>query len=420
MFTEAAERLGKVTGLIQRQRRLSASSFAQTLVFQWIARPKATMETMARHLQITPQGLRQRLGPKAQAFLRALLAEALTNAWQARSERLGLLDRFKAVIVEDCSVVSLPAELADQFPGCGGTDGAGAAALKIDIRWNLLSGELCHLSVHAGRTSDKALAATAADLPEGGLHLADQGFFNSERWLAFGPGKHWISRVPAGTKVCWQGLWQPLGVLLATLRGPVFDQPVTLVQKTQLPCRLVALRCPEEVANRRKQKLQEYTRRKKGRDASAEQLRMCEWTVFATNVPVEKLAAKEVWLVYRCRWQIELLFKRAKQQLGWGFSWGTTPERILVELYAKLLGLVVTHWATLLRGGPLAGISSAKLFTVVAEWALPLCASMLHGVTAVQETLRTLSQHLDRVRPQTESHSKPSTRQNMLRAELAA
>jgi hypothetical protein len=313
-------------------------------------------------------------------------------------------------------VNALPAELADEFPGCGGGTGAGegAAALKVLIRWDVRNGELLHLSVHAGRTSDKALAATANDLPEGSLHVADQGFFDSERWSEFGPKKYWVSRVPTGTLVLWQGAWQLLTAVVAHVRGSVFDAPVGLVQKTNLPCRLVALRCPEEVANRRRQKVREYTRRKKGRDPSPEQLRMCGWTVFATNVPVEVLSAKELWLVYRCRWQIELLFKRAKQQGGWGFSWGKTGQRIIVELYAKLLGVVVAHWSTLLRGGPLCGVSPVKLFTVVQELGVLLQASLNQNLAAVERVLEKLSQELGRVRPQPKRSKKTSTRQTML------
>src|SRR5262249_25611194 len=82
---------------------------------------------------------------------------------------------------------------------------------------------------------------------------------------------------PAGTLVLWQGAWQLVTAVLACVRSSVFDEAVGLVQKTNLPCRLVALRCSEEVANRRRHKLRVYTRKKKGRDPSPEQLRMCAW-----------------------------------------------------------------------------------------------------------------------------------------------
>lgn len=421
LFTARAEELARETRFIQRQRRLTASACAQTLVFRWMGNGKATLESMAEELELSPQALHQHLGERAQAWLRRLLVEALRQALRLRAEPLGLLDRFTAVLVEDTTAIALPAELAASFPGCGGGGGAGegAAALKVRLRWELRTGELRELSAHAGRTSDQALAAQAADVPEGGLHLADQGFFNTQRWRAFSPRQFWISRVPARTLVAVQGAWQALAALLAGVAGDEWDGPVTLVQSSPLPCRLVARRCPEEVARRRRQKLREYTRRKKGREPSASQLQLCDWVTFATNVPAERLSAKEVWVVYRCRWQIELLFKRAKSQAGWGFSWGQRGARVLAELYAKLLGLVVLHWGTLLRGGPLCGISCWKRLRAVQAFAERLQDSLSQGEEAVRQLLAKLQRRLNRIRTQPKSRKNPTTRQLLLNPSLA-
>ena len=308
LFTTTAEALGKTTGFVQRRRKLTASGLAQTLVFRWAAQPKTTMESMALELDVSPQALQQHLGPKAEAFLRALLENALAQALKIQPQALGLLNRFGSTIIEDTTVIALPASLAEQFPGCGGGGSAseGAASVKVLVRWNLSSGELLALTVHAGRTSDQTLAAEAGDLPPCCMHLADMGFFNSERWLTYGKTQYWISRVPTRTQVYWQGVWQTLGQLLDQVTEAEFDADVLLVQKTGLPCRLAARRCPEEVANRRRQKLREYTRDKKGREPSVEQLALCAWLIFATNVPAEMLSVKEVWVVYRCRWQVEV------------------------------------------------------------------------------------------------------------------
>jgi hypothetical protein len=308
LFTTTATALGRSSGLIRRQRRLRAAAFARTLVFSWIADPQASLESMAADLHLSPQALQQRLGPKAVAFLQALLAEALRKVQQAQPERLGLLDRFAAVYVEDTTYLVLPADLAEEFPGCGGgkDPARSIAALKVRLRWDIKSGQLLAVTVHAGRTSDLHLVADAQEIPAGTLHLADQGFFDTARWQQLPPDRFWISRVPAGVSVGIDGLWRALPAWLADWTEPVVDQTVALVAKTALPCRLVALRCPEEVAARRRQKLRAYTRSKKGHEPSARQLLLCDWLVFATNVPATTLTPRELWIVYRCRWQVEM------------------------------------------------------------------------------------------------------------------
>src|SRR5262249_2806044 len=144
LFTTTATTLGKTTGFIQRQRHLTAAAFAQTVVFKWMAKPKATLESIARELEMSPQALLERCTPQAQAFFRALLVAALEKAFQTQRDQLGLLDRFTAVIVDDTTTIGLPAELADQFPGCGGGSAAneGAAALKVLLRWDICTGEV--------------------------------------------------------------------------------------------------------------------------------------------------------------------------------------------------------------------------------------------------------------------------------------
>ena len=60
-----------------------------------------------------------------------------------------------------------------------------------------------------------------------------------------------------------------------------------------------------------------------------------------TNVPQRLLSSAAAFALLRARWQIELLWKRWKDQ-GKIDEWQTAnPARILCELYAKLLGMLV-------------------------------------------------------------------------------
>lgn len=418
LFTATANALGRATDLIRRQRDLTAADFAQALVFGWIDQPTASLESFAVRLDLSAQALHRRMGPAAHAFFKELIARALRHVQAAQPTRWGLLRRFAAVVVEDSSIVALPAELAQRYRGHGGSDAqAGQAALKVLVRWDLLTGQLLSLVCVPAVTADPTLAAQAADLPEGALHLADQGFFDTRRWAGF-HDRFWISRVPAGIAIAVGDVWQPLAAWLSGLTGPSFDGSAQLVQSQNLACRLTARRCPAEVAARRRQKLREYTRSKKGREPSARQLVLCDWLVLATNVPAARLDARELWVVYRCRWQVELLFKRGKQQLGWTFSHGRKGDRVLTEVLAKLLGTIVVLWATLLSGGPLHGRSPTKQGAVVRRFALRLL-DHVSGGAALRGLLEQLQRELGRLTPQPRRRKRPSTRQLLLNPKLA-
>jgi hypothetical protein len=92
---------------------------------------------------------------------------------------------------------------------------------------------------------------------------------------------------------------------------------------------------------------------------------------------------------------------------------------VLTEVLAKILGMIVVLWATLLSGGPLAGRSPTKQWALVRRFALRLLDQM--GPAApLAELLRQLQHELGRIAPQPRRRKRPSTRQLLLDPNLAA
>lgn len=424
LFGPVAEFFAGWVGFIVRQNVLTGPAVARACVFRWLANPKATLQDIAADLGVSEQALQQHLDRKAHAFFKALIAEALARLAKARfaARALGLLRAFPAVVVEDCTTVSLPAALAGLFPGCGGAEaGHGAAAVKILARYELKAGKLLALSFHPGRARDVDLAARPADLPAGCLYLADMGFFGAARLGLLGTSCHWITRIPAGTCVRADGgEWVVLGEWLKGLCGDVADVPGELVKSVGTACRLVALRCPPAVAAERRRRLRERRWRKDRKEPSAGQLACCDWTVFATSVSAKVLGPREVWVAYRCRWQVELLFKRAKGLTGWSFTHGRSGDRVVAELLAKVLGLVVLHWATLLSGPALSEVSATALMRRAAESAKAIGRALAKGGDGLVEELCQMLQELDRLRPRPKRRRKPNTLDLLANPELAA
>lgn len=81
LLSSQAEAIGQQVGFVKRpdKAKFSASSFAQTLVFGWLAHPDATLEQLAATaarvgVDISPQVLDQHFTPASAALLRELLA----------------------------------------------------------------------------------------------------------------------------------------------------------------------------------------------------------------------------------------------------------------------------------------------------------------------------------------------------------
>ena len=118
------------------------------------------------------------------------------------------------------------------------------------------------------------------------------------------------------------------------------DLNLELGEKERLSVRIVALRLPDDVCEERLRKLFAKSR-KKGKAITQHSLDYIHWQIFTTNIPVEWLNAEQIGLVYRLRWQIELLFKALKSIAGFKKLGTKTSQRVKCEIYAKMLGIIL-------------------------------------------------------------------------------
>ena len=100
------------------------------------------------------------------------------------------------------------------------------------------------------------------------------------------------------------------------------------------------------MADQRRRKLREEAA-KHGRPVSATRLALADWTILVTNVPPDRLTLAEALVLLRARWQIERLFALWKQHGRLDKTRSGKPWRILCEVYAKLLALLIQHWVLL-------------------------------------------------------------------------
>lgn len=351
ILKETANNIAKETGFIKRLRKLTGSDFAQTLVFGWLSNPDSTIEELAQTaasigVYISPQGLDKRFTSDAGNFLKEVLQTAITNMIESEPTAVPILQRFKGVFIQDSSTITLPDCLAELWTGCGGnSDKNTSSSVKTQILLELNTGRLIGPYLQSGKEHDQSLEIE--DLPPDSVRITDLGYFSLEDFSDMNSkGIYWLCRLKSQCKVFFEGKEWNLLELLEKYCPDKMDIEVSLGAKEQIPCRIIAFRVSDDIANERRRKLKEKARRKQ-KPISEKLLRLANWTILCTNIPQELLSLEESLVLIRARWQIELIFKLWKSE-GRIDEWRSKkPWRIMCELYAKLLVMLIQHWILL-------------------------------------------------------------------------
>lgn len=386
ILQERANELAKETGCVVRVRKFTGATLLQTLVFGWQQHPDASLEQLASTAQlgeisVSDTAVDKRFSEACAQFLHRVLEEMSSVVVQAAHEvPLPLLGRFSAVILEDSSSIALPDELAELWQGCGGSQAHTAAAVKLHTRWELKRGQLQGPKLTAGRSSDQASPLSQQEVVAESLLIRDLGYFNLREMAArHRAGGYSLTRFRLGT-VLFSSQGQRLPVdnkLLPQRVGQMKEQAVLVGAAERLPMRLLLLRVPKAVAEHRREDLRLDAQRR-GDAVSPEALRLADWTILLTDVPAKRLRFEEALVLLRERWQMELLYKLWKQH-GQVDEWRTSnPWRVLCELYAKLIGVLLQQWLIVLFAWHDPQRSLVKLAQVVRDMSWTLMDPLVH------------------------------------------
>ena len=383
-LVERPKELERPSGFVQRTTaQLDGPTFVQMCVLGWMNNASASYSQLNHvvatlDLHVRNQAIEERFGPASSELLRRLLEEATGQLLQGQAVETPLFEPFAGgVFLQDGSVVSLPNELSTSWRGSGGPSGANESGVRIQGRWEMRGGGLHGLWMQDARRSERQGPAFDEPYPEDSLRIVDTAYLSyADMRAASQSRRFWITGVKADMLFSDQQgrLWN----LTEWLRSLAADEQVVEVwvragKREQVPVRLIALRLPEEVLRRRKQRAkreverrprrkgvqrcgrrpkpgagrQPRKRAKKRHKVSVSKQRQLEWLLVLTNVDGRVLSARQVVALMRLRGPIELLWKLWKQE-GKIDTWRSAkPQRILTELYAKLLGLLLEHWMTL-------------------------------------------------------------------------
>lgn len=260
-----------------------------------------------------------------------------------------LLKSFKKIHILDSTHTALPEKLSHIWKGSGG-DGS-EAGMKFQLMLDYKGGKYKSIAITDGITPDRSYIDEAVkQMIAGDLLIDDLGYSKQEAMMDISErGGYFLSRLDHRLglyKQAEDGSLEKFDLVRELKRaiasGIGFCEYEVWLSKDsrRLKIRLTAEKVPDDVANERRRKARK-TAKKKGREPTRKHMFLLGWGLYITNVEEERLKAEAVSLLYRLRWQIELVFKSWKSYHGLTEVKGERPERIECFIYGRLIMMVI-------------------------------------------------------------------------------
>lgn len=307
------------------------------------------IEAKSEHdIGVSKQGIDKKFNDHTLNFLKLLIEKQLTVELDHQIEA-GWLSPFNRVTIKDGTRFKLPEDYKDYLPGSGGSASKAGACLQFEF--DLKSGHVIDLSLTPANRPDARDAVEVLDTVESNdLVIRDLGYYAFPSFSNISSkGAFFISRLGSKTNVYEMKKEKLQKLDFKALYYEMKRHELSKVYKdvfigteAKIPVRLVIELMPDAVYEQRMRKTCKI-HKKKGYQTSEDYKFMSRFNLFITNVPKEMLPDEVVSVLYRMRWQIELIFKIWKSVIGIHHTRKMKYKRWLCLLHFKLL-LMIINW----------------------------------------------------------------------------
>lgn len=357
------EQLARETQFVQRENavKLNGSTFLALIVFNSDSLKKQSLNDLTIDLEydygikITNQSLNERFNEFSILFLENVLATLLQK--QLAIDRLSIDGKyFKRILIKDSISFQIDASLKELYSGSGGS--GSDAAIRIQFEYDLLGGKITDLSMHAFTDQDANNSiATIERTCVGDLVIRDLGYMNLEvlrnlisRSVTF------ICRVKPSTKIyeLQQGKLNEVNFVelkqyMQKHQMVSVEKDVYLSRQDPVHVRLIINLLPDDAVNSRIRKANKNNKKKGLGPCTREYRARAMFNLHITNSTPAEVPMEKVYLFYKLRWQIELIFKIWKSLCALDKVKKVKRYRLECYLYSRLIFIVLAWqiiWST--------------------------------------------------------------------------
>jgi hypothetical protein len=296
--------------------------------------------------RVAKQSVCERMNPQTECFIKKVVEQQLLKKIPCPTKKVsGILKHFGHVLIEDSTTLSLPDELAGEFPG-NVVAGKRRSQAKIHAAYNLTENNFSFLHLHSYADNDQKLAADALPfLKKGDLCIRDLGFLVLPVVKEFiKEGIYFISRKTFHTKIYDTRTGKMIDLVKVLRKKKFFDCEVLIGMQHQVKVRLIAMPVSDTQAAQRKRKAR--SDRSQSVNHSAEYYELLGYSLYITNILPEQCTAENIFQIYKLRWNIEIIFKSWKSCFCFNNLIHRTCKnaiRVKCILYLMLLYIYLFH-----------------------------------------------------------------------------
>lgn len=348
------EQLARETGFVQRRSKLDAYDFLNSLMFSHQQGKDLSLLDLCgdlylhNKLLIKKQSIHERFGPKAVAFLHAVLSRLLKSRLEnAVGEQLSTY--FGRVRIKDSTRFALPSAFSDVYEGHRGATHNSSSMISIQYEYDLCSGTTMDLRLTTGVRNDQLDARENTDnIEKDDLFVRDLGYSTTVYMKQIAEEEaYFLNRLnPNMAAFHADGPLREVDFVechkkLKRCGLPYLEYQVFIGKEAKVPCRLIIHRVSQSTYEKRLKKRSKQAK-SYGRQVSNLWKSKAWLSMYITNATEAMIPVEKVKSIYGLRWQIELIFKIWKSQGKIDEVKKMKLHRFECQLLARLIWLL-TH-----------------------------------------------------------------------------
>lgn len=337
----------KETGVIQRERKIDPVILFWVLVLGFGVRLQRNLANLRRNYEeqaateLCASSFYERFSPAFTKFLH----ECVLHGIEAQAQQPGRilkekLEGFKDLLIQDSTIIRLHEKLANKWPAA--RTRRIAAGVKVSLLVSAVADGAHRVKLVAEKTAEIKTLKIGSWVKDRIL-LIDLGFFKYQIFDRIEKhGGYFVSRLKGNTNPLivgvhrkWRGRTIPvvgekLRDILPRLKRGVLDVEVEVSFSRR------AYRGKKSNGTQRFRLVGIYNEEEG------------KYHLYLTNILPERLSAEDIALLYRARWEVELIFKELKSRYGLDVLPSANPQIIEAFLWIGILTLLVSRRVFLL------------------------------------------------------------------------